>query len=103
MKQKILGLLCLAMLALIPQRAAAYTECTVNLLDIYAGDGGMVWLDYTNGGSGYVSASSSDREAILSLATTALVSKRQVRVRYQADGVACTAAGRGDIEGVYLL
>ena len=103
MKQKISGLLCLAMLALIPQRAAAWTQCTVNIQSIWIGDDGYLWLHYTNGGSGYLLPNDPDREGTLSAGTTALVAQRQMIVRYQADGVACNSTARSDLVGVYLL
>ena len=103
MKQKISCLWFLLVLALIPQRASAYTECTVNISRIWIGDDGYLWLLYTNGGSGYLLPNDPDREGTLSAGTTALVAQRQMIVRYQADGVACTSTGRSDLVGVYLL
>jgi hypothetical protein len=81
--------------------AQAYTECNVRILRIYVGDG-TVWLDYTNGGSGYLASTDPDRDGTLAAATTALVAQREMIVRYAADGVACTASGRADLVGVYL-
>lgn len=81
--------------------AQAYTECTVRILRVYVGDG-TVWLDYTNGGSGYLASTDPDREGTLAAATTALVAQREMIVRNAADGVACTATARADLIGVYL-
>ena len=83
--------------------AFAYTECTVTLTNIYAGDGGYVWLYYTNGGSAYVAPSNADKTSILSMAMTALVGTRQMIVRYTTDGAVCTSTSRSDLIGVHLL
>ena len=83
--------------------AFAYTQCPVTLSSIYAGDGGNVWLNYTNGGSAYLTPSNPDKTSILALAMTALAGSRQMIVRYTTDGADCTSAGRNDLVGVYLM
>lgn len=91
--------LCLAL----GTQASAYTECTLSVQSVWSGDGGNVWLHFTNGGSAFVGPSDPDREGFLSLGATALVASRQVRIRYTANSVACNAGGRSDVEGLYLL
>jgi len=81
----------------------AYTECTETVAKIWAGDGGMVWIYYTDGGAAIIASSDPNREAAISLATTALVTGRQVVVRYNTTGVACTIAGVNDFAGIFLL
>ncbi len=83
--------------------AFAYTQCTVTLSSIYAGDGGNVWLTYTNGGSAYITPSNPDKTSILALAMSALVGSRQMIVRYTTDGAVCTSTSRNDVVGVYLM
>ena len=62
----------------------------------------MLYIYFTNGGSGYLYASDPNKNAILTMAMTALVASRTVTIRYQANGVACTAGSRNDVVGLYL-
>ena len=70
---------------------------------IWAGDGGYIWLHLTNGGSAVIANNDPNREAVIALATSALLASHQIIVRYAADGVDCTSAGRTDFVGMYLL
>lgn len=83
--------------------AFAYTQCTITLSSVYAGDGGNVWSTYTNGGSAYITPSNPDKASILAVAMTALVGMRQMIVRYTTDSAVCTSTLRSDLAGVYLL
>ena len=85
------------------QEALAYTQCQSKIQMIWAGDGGYLWLHLTNGGSTMIVPNDPNREAVLSLATSALLASRQVIVRYAADGVDCTSTNRADFVGMYLL
>ena len=85
------------------QQALAYTQCQSKIQMIWAGDGGYLWLHLTNGGSTMIVPNDPNREAVLSLATSALLASRQVIVRYTADGVDCTSTNRSDFVGMYLL
>jgi hypothetical protein len=87
---------------LVAKPVYATTQCTISLANIFSGDGGYIWLAYTNGGSSYLTGADPDREATLSLATTALVTSRSMTVRYAADSVPCTSVGRSDLIGIYL-
>ena len=92
-----------ALLALgFPFRAAyAYTECTVNVSQIFSGDGGNIWIRFTNGGAAVILSNDPDRQATLSLAMTALVTSRTVTARYTANGASCSATNM-DLEGFWL-
>jgi len=83
--------------------ALAYTQCQSKVQMIWAGDGGYLWLHLTNGGSTMIVPNDPNREAVLSLATSALLASRQVIVRYAADGVDCSSTNRSDFVGMYLL
>ena len=85
------------------QEALAYTQCQSNVQKIWAGDGGYIWLHLTNGGSAVIANNDPNREAVIALATSALLASHQMIVRYAADGVDCTSAGRTDFVGMYLL
>lgn len=94
------GVLCSAFAIAAP--AQAFTECTVNVLDVYSGDGGYLWIHYTNGGSSYVVPGAAIQQTVAAIGMTALVANRQIRVRYSTDGVVCTTSSRSDLIGVYL-
>ncbi|PNQ76355.1 hypothetical protein BA950_07715 [Erythrobacter sp. SAORIC-644] len=82
--------------------AFAYTECETGISRIWTGQDGFIYLVFSNGGSAYISPGDPDREAILATMTTALVAQRPITVRYDADGVTCTAANRMDVQGIWL-
>lgn len=82
--------------------AHAYTECSGNVQMIWAGDGGTIWIHLQNGGAAIVSNTDPNREAVIALGTTALVTSRQVTIRYAANGVNCSQSGRTDFTGMYL-
>lgn len=85
------------------QEALAYTQCQSNVQKIWAGDGGYIWIHLTNGGSTMIAPNDPNREAVISLATSALLASRQIIVRYAADGVDCASTARSDFVGMYLL
>jgi uncharacterized protein with von Willebrand factor type A (vWA) domain len=91
------------LLGSLSSQAMAYTECQSTLQKIWVGDGGMVWLLLDNGGSAAIASTDPNREAALALATTALTTNRSIVIRYSANAVNCTDAGRGDFVGLYLL
>lgn len=82
--------------------AHAVTECQSTIRTIWAGDGGHIWITLNTDGAAVISPNDPNREAILALATSALLAGRQVRVRYMADNVNCNAV-RTDVVGMYLL
>lgn len=98
-----LGALGLMGAAFVSTPASASTQCQGNVQNIWAGDGGNVWITLTNGGSVDILPNDPNREAALSLATTAMITGHQIVVRYAADNVACTAQGRTDFVGLYLI
>ncbi|BEV12111.1 hypothetical protein ATDW_26070 [Asticcacaulis sp. DW145] len=82
--------------------ARAVTQCETNVTQVWAGNDGTVWVDFANGLGVPVLLNNPGREAMLSLATTALVTGRKVVVRLQADNAPCTGA-RSDLLGLYLV
>jgi len=96
----VLGLLGAAFVAM---PAHASTQCQGNVQNIWAGDGGNVWITLTNGGSVDIAPNDPNREAALSLATTAMISGHQIVIRYSTDNVVCTSQGRTDFVGLYLI
>jgi hypothetical protein len=93
----------LAALAFVAMPAHASTQCQGNVQNIWAGDGGNVWITLTNGGSVDIAPNDPNREAALSLATTAMISGHQIVIRYSTDNVVCTSQGRTDFVGLYLI
>lgn len=81
--------------------ALAYTQCSTKIRRIWVGDEGHVWLHLATGGAAVIRPADPDREATLSVATTALIADRPVVIRYAADGVSCTEV-RFDFSGMYL-
>lgn len=102
-KNYFLGFCGLLGCVLITDRASAYTQCQSSVDKIWAGDGGNLWIHLPNGGSAIVGPNDPNREAVLSMAITALTGSRQVIIRYAADGVNCATPGRNDFLGMYLL
>lgn len=81
----------------------AYTECTVNIHRIWAGDNGYIFIIYQGGGSVMIPPAHPDQKNVLALATAAFMANRQIIVRYNADSVSCAAEGVNDLRGIYLL
>jgi len=98
----VFGIAALLAAAMWIQSAYAYTECAVTISQIYSGDDGNLWFVFAGGGSAVMFSTDPDRQATLSLAMTALVTSRPVSVRYTANSVACTSAGRTDLIGFWL-
>lgn len=80
--------------------ARAYSVCTVEVLEIFAGNDGYVWVTHPQGAF-YFDGSVTGRDMMLSLATTAKATGRKVRVRHQTDGASC-AGNCCDVEGLWL-
>lgn len=94
----------LALLSIVGSSTAhAYTQCTVSISNIYTGDGGYVWLHFTNGGSTYIPPSNATLQSALSLAMTGYVLGRPMVVRYSTDGANCAANARSDFQGLYFV
>lgn len=92
----------LSALALSAQPAHAATNCTLSVQRVTSGDDGYVYIYFTNGGLAAIYPTDPDKELTVSLAMTALVSSRQVGVRFTADGIACNLS-RWDMEHFSLL
>lgn len=83
--------------------AYAYTECPALVEKIWAGDGGSIWVHLIGGGAAMLSANDPNKESVVAMAMTALVSSRRVVIRYSANNADCSAFGRSDFVGMYLL
>lgn len=83
--------------------AAAWTQCQDGVSRVWAGDDSNIWVHLNNGGTFVVPSANPSKEAILSMAITALTASREIIIRYEADGVSCDAVGRNDVLGMYLL
>ena len=81
--------------------ANAVTDCTVTPSYVYAGDDGWFYVYYTNTGSSRIFNTDQDFKQVFTLVTTAIVTDRDITVRYAGNGIACNAAGQ-DIYAVYL-
>ncbi|WP_334186021.1 hypothetical protein [Novosphingobium sp.] len=103
LKRKIasVGALVCAALAVAP--AHAYTQCEGTMDRIWAGDGGHLWLHLKEGGAAIVKPDDPNKETVVAMSMTALVSSRRVIIRYQADNADCLVYGRWDFIGMYLL
>lgn len=91
----------------IPAPASAVTQCQGTVLRIFAGDGGHIYIFLKTtageGLAGVLAPNDPNREAILSMAMTAQAQKREIIMRFTADGVSCSAvAPRFDFVGMYL-
>ncbi|MDV6331326.1 hypothetical protein [Asticcacaulis sp. 201] len=98
----VLSLFAVLFLSLAPAPANAMTQCQVKMLRVWADSNGVVWFDFANNTGVGIGANNSGREAMMSLAVTALVSGRDVILRYQADNADCNVT-RTDFLGMYLL
>jgi hypothetical protein len=82
--------------------ANAVTDCVVTPSHVYAGDDGWFYVYYaTPGGSSRIFHTDQDFKQVFALVTTAIVTDRDITVRYAGNGIACTAAGQ-DIYAVFL-
>lgn len=81
--------------------ANAVTDCTVTPSHVYAGDDGWFYVYYTNNGSSRIVNTDQDFKQVFTLVTTAIVTDRDITVRYAGNGISCTAAGQ-DIYAVFL-
>lgn len=103
-KRKIASVGALLCVILSGAPAHAYTQCEATFLNrLWAGDGGMIWIEMVGGGAAALRHDDPNREAVTAMAMTALVSSRKVIIRYAADGADCKQFGRGDFVGMYLL
>ncbi|MGX9773199.1 hypothetical protein ACWYXN_06765 [Janthinobacterium aestuarii] len=103
-KKKTIGQLLCALLASIaltvtPLQAAAVTECTQSLKNMYVGDG-LLWVVFDGGGQGKIYHTSVDFKPIYALLLTAISTQKNVVVRYAADNADCNSLQ--DIKGVWL-
>jgi len=83
------------------QTAYAYTECTLSVSRIFSGDGGNIWILFTNGGAAVALSNDPDKQATLGMAMMALATSRTVTARYTTTGASCSATNM-DLEGFWL-
>ena len=96
------GLACAALALCAPSWAV--TECTGHVVRVWTGDSGSIWIIMDNTVPWYVYQSDPNQKNILASATTALVAGLSVSVRFQADGLTCSAgSARGDVAGMWLI
>ena len=81
--------------------ANAVTNCVVTPSNVYAGDDGWFYVYYTNGGSSRIFNTDQDFKQVFALVTTALVTDRDITVRYAGNSILCNATGQ-DLYAVYL-
>ena len=95
-----LGLGCAALGVSSP--AGAVTECTGAVSKIYAGDGGEIWIFFSDWSGGVIPANDPNKDAATALVITAKSSGRQIVLRYTANGANCNTFNY-DFVGVFLL
>lgn len=75
--------------------ASAYTECVEKIANYFVGTSivnqttAHLYVNFEGGGSASISSESAAYEALLSSVITAIVTNKQVKVRYFTDGVDC--------------
>jgi len=94
MSKRIAKIIAAALLMLGTNIAAAYTECTVTPTAVLAGDEGSFYISYSNGGSGAIASADPDFKQTVMLVTAAILSEKDIDVRYAGNGVSCTSAGQ---------
>lgn len=83
--------------------ALAFTECTVDIKKIYAGDNGAIYVIYQNDAGFNIAPDDPNLKNALTLATSALMNGNQLVVRYKSDNVSCATGKLGDFGGLWLL
>jgi len=99
---RLLAVLAASGLCVISEPAFAFTECRGNIERIWAGDN-ATWIFLKGSGSAVVPLAFPNTETVVALAMTALVSSREIIVRYEADDVDCGTWARNDFAGMYML
>lgn len=90
------------MTLLIPMEAWSSTDCRSTVSRVWVGDD-ATWIHMSNNGSAIIANTDPKREALLSMAMTALASFKPVSIRYAADEVECSTRGRTDAIGMQIL
>jgi hypothetical protein len=68
----------------------AYVACTVTPVSVFATEEGNFYIFFSNGGIGLINEADKDFKQSVALATAALMTDRNLNVRYP-DGTTCTA------------
>ncbi len=82
--------------------AFSYTDCQKEVLAIYVGDSGVVYIRYVGGGGISIPSTHEDQKNALTLALSAFMGGKRIAVRTHADGQSCTDV-LTDFRGMYLL
>lgn len=88
------------LMSFLSTNASAYTECLITPTSVYTG-GGLVWINYSNGGTGSMSLTNPNANQLFAMATAAIVAGKMLKVRYALDGVTCSYFGQ-TLEGAWL-
>ncbi len=84
---------------MLPSTASALTECSVTPQRFFIG-GGILWVDYVEGGTGTLYQSSLLFRETLAVIMAAIAMEKPVVVRYATTGVACDS--QQEIAGAWL-
>lgn len=68
----------------------AYIACTVTPISVFAAEEGNFYIFFSNGGIGLINQADGDFKQSVALATSALLTDRNLSIRYP-DGTTCTA------------
>lgn len=68
----------------------AYIACTVTPVSVFATEEGNFYIFFSNGGIGLINQADGDFKQSVALATSALLTDRNLSIRYP-DGTTCTA------------
>lgn len=94
--------LTIAAFALFSSPAMAYTECNYNVAEIYVGDGGSLFVSFTQGGYAGIGLADPSRDLYLSLLLTAKTANKQVRFRFTSNSEVC-GTPHGAVTGIWIL
>jgi hypothetical protein len=109
MKRHIGPALCVIVLSLVSGAAMAISECHVNIVEMWSGAGGEILIVFDNSPPVYVyaptSATDSAQKNAMATALASIAAGKPVAIRYNNDGVACTAgqASRTDFAGIWII
>ncbi|GAB2504078.1 hypothetical protein GCM10008940_02310 [Microbulbifer agarilyticus] len=84
--------------------ANAYTECPATPINkIYVGDDGNLYIFLENSGSFLIPPEDPSQKNVLSLALSAYISGKKVKVRYESENIACDGNLINDFRGIWLV
>ena len=83
--------------------AAATTNCTSTVANIYTGDGGAIYVALLSGVTFYLAATDANMKNVLASATLAMKTSGSVQVLFTANGASCSSGNRTDFVGLYTF